>query len=73
MNCGMLTPTGQPVTHLGSLHCRQRSASSRASFSGKPEIDLFKLALRICGSCSGIFWRSICSRSLVEIFEAHRE
>ena len=67
MNCGMLTITGQPATHLGSLHCRQRSASSRASFSGRPRLTSLKLALRTSGSCSGIFCRSICSRCLVVI------
>src|ERR1035441_5189645 len=42
---GMLTLTGQPVMHLGSLHRRQRSASSSATFSGKPRLTSLKLAL----------------------------
>ena len=30
-NPGMSTPTGQPSTHAGFLHCRQRLASATAS------------------------------------------
>src|SRR5512136_2894871 len=66
MKRGMLTPTGQPAMHLGSLHSRQRSASRMATFSGRPRLTSLKLALRTRGSCSVIFCRSIWRRCLVE-------
>src|SRR5579859_3857500 len=67
MKRGMLTITGQPATHFGSLHCKQRSASNKAIFSGRPRLTSSKLALRISGSCSAIFCRSICRRCFVVI------
>ena len=66
MKRGMLTLTGQPAMHLGSLHWRQRSASIKATFSGKPRLTSLKLALRASESCSVIFWRVIWRRCLVE-------
>ena len=45
MKRGMLTITGQPETHLGSLHCRQRSASSSARLFGQAKVDFFEVGV----------------------------
>ena len=64
MNRGMFTITGQPAMHFGSLHWRQRSASSRATFSGKPRLTSSKLALRT----SGVLLRHLLPVDLQALF-----
>ncbi len=54
MNPGMSISTGQPGTHLGFLHCRQRSASRNAISRVYPRATSSKLPARTLGSCSGI-------------------
>src|SRR5665647_716546 len=51
---GMSMPTGQPSTHLGFLHSRQRLASSMAISMSYPRVTSSKLAARCFAGWQGI-------------------
>src|SRR5450759_1517538 len=56
---GMSIPTGQPRTHLGFLHSRQRLASSMAMSMSYPRVTSSKLAARCFAGWQGISVRGI--------------
>ena len=54
MKRGMSISTGQPLMHVGRLHCRQRSASRSASLSVYPSDTSSNVRDRAAGSRTAI-------------------